>query len=386
MPAAALPTNENDRLKAVNRYRVLDTQAERVFDELTKLTAQICGTPVALLSVLDEKRNWFKSRYGVNADSSPREYAFCAHAILGADVLEVNDASRDPRFADSPLVRFDPTIRFYAGMPLSTPDGHNLGTLCALDVVPRELTDAQRQALRTLAQQAMTLFEMRLQAQLMQERLAEYEEKDSDLTNSNSQVKSLLNASPEVKLLIDLEGRIVNYNTAAQAYVSAYFNRAIAAGDKIVDLLNEQNQEAYHSSVKRTLAGEKVEKELQVIVASEQPSWYRFRYAPMHNALREVIGIILSIKDISSRKEETALDAKKANGPDDAAKIRGQSLRGPLTSVIGIARLLKADEMSDSNREMLGYLKSNAERLDQVMHQVVGTSVGGTASGRVVAP
>lgn len=153
--------SEADRLAALDSYGVMDTQAEADFDDITKLAAQICGVPMALISLVDERRQWFKSAVGLGVTETPREVAFCAHAIQQPDLFVVDDASSDPRFAHNPLVTGDPNLRFYTGAPLVNAEGLPLGTLCVLDTKPGQLSDEQNFALRTLARQVVTQLELR---------------------------------------------------------------------------------------------------------------------------------------------------------------------------------------------------------------------------------
>jgi GAF domain-containing protein len=153
--------NEKQRLKVLWQYDVLDTVPEEIFDDLTELAARICEAPVAMITLVDEKRQWFKSKVGVNVNETSRDISFCSRAIEHSDLYIIPDAAADARFADNPLVTSDPKIRFYAGAPLITPDGYALGTLCVIDKVPRELRPEQKQALRVLARLVMTQLELR---------------------------------------------------------------------------------------------------------------------------------------------------------------------------------------------------------------------------------
>jgi GAF domain-containing protein len=161
---ARLPTNEKERLEALRSYHVLDTEAEGAFDDLVLVASRLCQAPIALISLIDEERQWFKARVGLDAAETPREQAFCAHAILDTTTMIVPDAADDERFRDNPLVTSFPNIRFYAGAPLLTPDGHGLGTLCVIDSEPRTrspLDPGEVEVLEALSRQAVRLLEYR---------------------------------------------------------------------------------------------------------------------------------------------------------------------------------------------------------------------------------
>jgi signal transduction histidine kinase/ActR/RegA family two-component response regulator len=171
------PANDQERIAALEALGVLDTPPEPQFDELTRLAAQICDTPIALITLVDRDRQWFKSAVGLDATETPRENAFCAHAICvpEQDLFEITDATLDPRFADNPLVTGNPNIRFYAGAPLVTHDGWALGTLCVIDREPRQLDLKQKDALNILRRHVINSLELRTMIELQQKTISDLE-------------------------------------------------------------------------------------------------------------------------------------------------------------------------------------------------------------------
>ncbi|RDV15710.1 ATPase [Pontibacter diazotrophicus] len=163
---------EVERLRALKAFNILDTPAEKEFDDITALAAHICDTPISLITLVTEERQWFKSKVGTEVCELPRSVSFCQHTILQNNILEIEDTLEDERFRQNILVTSPPYIRFYAGAQLLTDNGYNLGSLCVLDTVPRQLTEVQRNALNTLARQVVANFELRLkQEQLEKEKL-----------------------------------------------------------------------------------------------------------------------------------------------------------------------------------------------------------------------
>ncbi|WP_396634960.1 ATP-binding protein [Maribacter sp. R86514] len=181
-----IPNNEKQRLDALKSFNILDTLEEKEYDAITRIAADICNTPMALVSLVDEDRQWFKSHHGIDATETPRDLAFCAHAINSPDcILLVNDANKDERFFDNPLVTGGPSVQFYAGAPLNTKEGQSIGTLCVIDTKPRkEFTKKQQASLKDLADQVMAQLELRRQ-NILQKLVNE------ELRIKNNQLKQL---------------------------------------------------------------------------------------------------------------------------------------------------------------------------------------------------
>ena len=186
MRAAPIPENEAARLETLRQYQILDTDSEEAFDDLTRLASYICQTPAALISLVDTNRQWFKARVGVHARETPRNVSFCGHAILARDCFIIEDALFDERFADNPLVVNEPFVRFYAGMPLWSPEGFAIGTLCVMDRQPRHLNAEQINALEMLSKQVMSQLELRREVRFCKTALEKRKQAEAKLKTASS--------------------------------------------------------------------------------------------------------------------------------------------------------------------------------------------------------
>jgi len=224
-----IPDNEKQRLEALYAYQLLDEIEQQEFNEIVNLAAQICQTPISLITLIDSNTQWHKARVGLDVKKISREVSFCGHAINEPDeIFIVKDASKDERFADNPLVTGDPNIAFYAGIPLITHDGYALGALCVIDRKPRQLEDSQITALQTLSKQVIRLFELR-------KLVKESDEKDAELNVKNEKLDEICH---------DLKSYLRKMEISAEVLKRKHENEL---DEESIGLLNSIQQEALDS-------------------------------------------------------------------------------------------------------------------------------------------
>lgn len=323
MTAARLPPDEIQRLARLRVLNVLDSAPEPLFDSLTRLAAQIAGTPIALISLIDEQRQWFKANLGLpGVQQTPRDFAFCAHAILERDVMTVTDARTDPRFADNPLVTGEPGIRFYAGAPLILPGGERLGTLCVIDRAPRQLSESQRLQLAELAQAVV-------QALLLRERalghaLGAPSAVESELTGHVRALGAILDRMPMAVAVWDRELR----NAYANAQVQQRTGRSAAAllGLHLSQVIGEAAFNAHRAYHEAVLAGQAQNFETRVLFKDGFRD-EQVQLVPLRGEQGSVEGYVSLAQDLWSAR---AMNAAQRALADSERKFRTLSDASPV--------------------------------------------------------
>ncbi len=296
--------DEDARLRALRSYEVLDSAPEEAFDGLTRLAAEICGTPIALVSLVDADRQWFKSRLGLEQGETPRDVSFCAHAIAQPGTLVVGDARQDPRFADNPLVTAEPRIRFYAGAPLRSPDGHALGTLCVLDTRPRELSAEQLEALALLARQAQLLLELR-------RRMAELRASREALRESEERYRDLFEGASDLIQAVAPDGRLLYAN---RAWCEALgYTQEEAASLRLLDVIHPDHRGETLDLFQWVLEGGQVETGEFVFVAKDGRRIVAEGSIACSRAEGRPVATRAILRDVTQRRrDEEALRASEA--------------------------------------------------------------------------
>ncbi len=344
MKRAPVGANEAERLEALRRYAILDTAAEAEFDDFTHLASQICDTPIALISLVDAGRQWFKSKVGIDAPETPRDISFCGHAIHGADIFEIPNALEDERFRDNPLVTAAPNIRFYAGMPLVTPDGHGIGTLCVIDSEPHVLTETQRDALAALGRQVVRQLELRLA-------MRQQEELHTALSHQTIFHQTLLNSAALAIISTTTEGIITSFNPAAERML----------GYQAAELIDRQTPAVFHLGEEVVARAQQLSEELGREIA---PGFDVF-------VLKALAGEPETLEWTYVRKDGTHVPVRLS-----VSAMRDGS--GALTGYLGIAR--------DISREKAAAcaLQESAEHTQTILDNVVDGIITIDAEGIVI--
>jgi PAS domain S-box-containing protein len=348
MPSAPIPPNERERLAALRRARLLDTLPERAFDDLAIIVSAICGTPIGLVTLVDERRQWFKARVGLEEQETSREVAFCAHTILYEQGLEVPDATADPRFAENPLVTGPMNLRFYAGVPLRDPDGYALGAVCALDKRPRTLTGEQRLALQALSRQAADALKLRATARALEQ--------------ARWQLEDLLEHTRMLVQILRADGRFHFVNRSWRDALG--YSEEQLSSLRFADVVAVEDQ-ARLSSLLSVETHREVE--LRLVTRDGRPLTVAASFSHREGGEGEEPLTLGLLRDVTELREVERLKR-------DFVSTVSHELRTPLTSIRGALGLLRggiAGPLPAEAGNLVDIAHSNSERLIRLVNDIL---------------
>lgn len=361
MRVAPKPENEKERIIALRRYDVLDTAFENSFDSVTQLACYTCKTPISAISLVDEDRQWFKAITGLQVRETPRDVAFCSHAILQEDPLIVCDATKDERFFDNPLVTSFPDIKFYAGIPLVTSDGYRLGTLCVIDTVPRELDEGQVGALKTLASQTMIQLEMRrsVKALRLSELVFQTTSDGMVVTNENNEIVAINPAFSKISgyIIDDIAGKNPNVLSSGRQdkiFYKAMWDQIVNAGRWDGEIWNRKKN------------------------GVEYVEWLTIN--AIYNETGKISGYVGLFSDITGKKitEQELIAAKES--AEEATKLKDKfislvshDLKNPLSSMQGLLKLLVEDRNIGSEKagQMIAMALESSRNMQDIINDLL---------------
>jgi len=295
--------HEQQRLAALHEYQILDTASEAPFDDLAQLAASICGTPIALVSLIDKERQWFKARLGLSISETPRDIAFCTYTLYQDDLLIIEDARDDQRFANNPLVTSEPYIRFYAGAPLITPTGYHLGTLCVIDRVPRQLSPQQIEALKVLSRQVINQLELRRNLRTLTAVQQEQQQIRTALQTSEEQFRTAFERAAIGMALVDLDGRCLRVNRSLCSILG--YSQAELLTQNFYQLTHPDEPADNQVNLQRLLRGDipsyRVEK--RCLHKHGQAIWLRLNTSLVRDAYGEPTHFIAQVEDLTESKQ-----------------------------------------------------------------------------------
>ncbi|AMR30388.1 hypothetical protein A0256_02620 [Mucilaginibacter sp. PAMC 26640] len=357
-----MPYKELERLQAVNRFLKLDFSKEKELQELVKLAAKICGTPTALLTLIDKDTQHIKIRERFNFETTPRNDAFCNYVIQQEEVMVVPDATLDHRFVQNPLVLDDPNIRFYAGAPLITADGLKLGSLCVINQEPGQLNEHQQEMLMALAKQAMQLMNFHESLNLLKEQFI-------IAKRSEIELRSFFESSIDHHMLLGRNFEILAFNRAWEIYVKNSYGLQMEKGQSMAPFMPSQNLALFYKDYTTALKGTAVYDERN-LSKDGVDNWRLVKFEPAFNPAGDIIGVSVNTADINKRVAHETTVKAQTEQLNEIAFIQSHELRKPVASILGLMELIRMDGRNQGLEEWQ-MLERAVDELDEKIKMIV---------------
>ena len=367
---------DNDiRLQAVERFKTLDLDTDIEFQELVNMASETCNTPIALLTLIDKDTQWIRAKKNTEVTEIPREHTFCTYTILEDTILVIPDASKDARFVNYPTVANDPHVRFYAGAPLITADGQRIGSLCVIGLEPYELNQQQQLMLKMLSKQAVNLMEFRISVEMLEKNKIEVEQQKEIINKAEIRLRSFFESSPNFHVLLGKNGEVIDYNKFAYNFVKKIYGAKMTRDRLFTTFLTPDFAIKFAERYNRALRGEKVFEEGSTDYGINGLIYWEESFETAKDADNKIVGISYIIRDVTDRKIKELKIIAQNKSLLKIAHLQAHEFRAPLTSIMGMMCLIKAEEYN-APLEYYEMLDNAVHNLDQKIREIVGNIDG----------
>lgn len=366
--------DEKKRLNTVRRYLGLKISREKELQDIVKLAAEICKTPIALITLMEEAVQYIRFSEGTDVTQNSRENSFCRYLVGEKDLMEVPDALNDSRFNDNPFVVNSPNIRFYAGAPLNTYDNQHLGTLCVFDVQPKRLTDKQKEMLTILSRQVINIMELEMNTELFKANIEKMEVQDRKMALTEFKLQSFFESSAICHVLAGKNGEILFFNKMAFKTVESLRGKNLAEGEKITGFISGSMADEFEINFEKALSGETLKKEYLVNYENAGAIWWDVEFTPATSIDGKITGVSINAVDITAIKMHEEKIMVQNAALRKIAQMQSHEFRPTVANIMGLINIIKADEHCAQNQYFF-LLEQKVSELDKKIRAVVDYAI-----------
>ncbi|MCC8424678.1 GAF domain-containing protein [Mucilaginibacter sp. UR6-11] len=353
---------EHKRLEIVRRFKALNLSKSQELNDLVLLASEICNTPIAMITLMDDDIQWIECAIGADIDHNSRENSFCKYLVEAEDVLVVPDALKDSRFTENPIVTGPAHIRSYAGAPLITSDGYHVGSLCVFDQKPHSFSARETRLLAILSKQVVNLMDLELSLQTVKLQ-------KEIIIASEQKLRAYFNSSSSSHMLLGKDLEILDFNQACQNFVAKLNLKHVVLGANVLDYVRPSFKTKFVDFFKKALGGKSTYYEI-LMEYETGPAWWKIGFEPVKDEHGKIISVSYQATDITESKQQIAEIVSKNESLLNIAYIQSHGYRKPVASIMGLMNIIKGEDYKPQ-KECLLMMEEAVNELDEKIKEVV---------------